>query len=176
MVPIQLKGDCQPISQAEFMQRLQDEIKKQSPDVAITLVDLPQVKNWDMLPPAPSEVQAIARRLGVDRLAWGSVRFKTEARGMRSGGSSGVGDLYPGQSGGTFQYIVTMAGAADLHIVDGSTGNVLLDEPFAIFRSESTNAAEGTTRFEELEKDLASHCSVDLATQIITQGKKKMNP
>ena len=177
MVPMQLKGDVLPVSQADFMQRLQDEVNKQSPDVTITLVDLPQTKNWDMLAPEPSEVQAICKRLGVDRLAWGSVRFKTDSRGMRQGGNSGVGDLYPGQSGaGTFQYIVTMAGAADLHVVDGQTGKVLLDEPFAIFRSESTNAAEGTDRFDELQKELALHCSADLAAEIITQGKKRMNP
>ena len=177
VVPVQFKGDYQPVDSATFMQRLQDEAHKLAPNVSITVVDVPEVKHWDdMMAPDPGQVQSIIKRLGVDRLVWGSVRFNTNSKLMQMGGGQTVGELYPGQSGAVYRYMVTVAGAADFHVADGETGKLLLDQPFAIFRTQDTAAPEGTKRFDKVERELGLECSADLATQIVTVGKKRLNP
>jgi len=176
VVPVQITGDYQPVSSADFMQSLLEDAKKQSPDVAITVVDVPQVKNWsDIMPPEPNQVKRIIQGLGVDRLVWGSVRFRKEHSLAKMGGSD-VGDTFPGQSGSTYRYILTVGGVAKIFVADGATGNLLLEDPVAMFRSEMTIAPEDSQGFEDAENRLARRCSADLADAIVTQGKRRLNP
>ncbi|MBX3171845.1 MAG: hypothetical protein KF760_30820 [Candidatus Eremiobacteraeota bacterium] len=150
-VPVRFTGEYQPVSAADFMASVRAEVQKRA-------------------------IKALTKKLGVDRLAWGSVKLSTESRLMRTGGGSNPGDLFPGQTPGTYQYIITVAGAADINVADGTSGKILLDEPFAILGSESTAAPEGTTRFEDVEKQLTLQCSEDLADQIVRQAKREFPP
>lgn len=174
-VPLRFTGDYQPVQISEFMDRFRQEVQKKAPNINVVLVDAPEVAHWSsMMPPDPSQVKALVRKLGVDRLAWGTVQMSTESKLMRTGGGTGVADLYPGQSGGTYRYIITVAGAADITVADGVSGKVLLDEPFAIFESESTSAPEGSTRFDELEKSLTLQSSEDLADRIVQRAQREI--
>ncbi|MBN9419783.1 hypothetical protein ABS71_02650 [bacterium SCN 62-11] len=176
-VPVRFTGDYQPVSAADFMTSLRAEVQKKAPNLNVVLVDAPEVAHWsDMLPPDPNQIKALTKRLGVDRLAWGSIKLSTESKLMRTGGGANPGDLFPGQTPGTYRYIITVAGAADINVADGASGKILLDEPFAIFGSESTSAAEGTTRFDDVEKQLTLQCSEDLADQIVRQAKREVQP
>lgn len=174
-VPVRFTGEYQPVSAADFMSSFRAEVQKKAPNLNVVLVDAPEVAHWsDMLPPEPSVIKALTKRLGVDRLCWGSIKLSTESRLMRTGGVNNPGDLFPGQTPGTYRYIITVAGAADINVADGASGKILLDEPFAIFGSESTAAPEGTSRFEEVEKQLTLQCSEDLADQIVRQAKREL--
>ncbi len=174
-VPVRFTGEFQPVSASEFMTSVRAEVQKKAPNIIVVEVVAPEVTHWsDMLPPDPNQIKALTKKLGVDRLCWGSVKLSSESRLMRTGGSSNPGDLFPGQTPGTYRYIITVAGAADINVADGATGKILLDEPFAIFGSESTAAPEGTTRFEDVEKQLTLQCSEDLADQIVRQAKREM--
>lgn len=176
VVPVQITGDYQPVSTADFMQSLLADAKQQSPDVSITVVDVPQVKNWsDIMPPDPAQVKRIIQGLGVDRLVWGSVRFRKDHSLAKMGGSD-VADTFPGQSGSTYRYILTVGGVAKIFVADGESGKLLLDDPVAMFRSEMTVAPEDTEGFQDAENRLARRCSADLAEAIVTQGKRKLNP
>jgi hypothetical protein len=176
-VPIRFTGEYQPVSGADFMASLRAEVQKKAPNMTVVVVDAPEVAHWsDMLPPDPNQIKSLTKRLGVDRLAWGSIKLSTESKLMRTGGGSNPGDLFPGQTPGTYRYIITVAGAADINVADGASGKILLDEPFAIFGSESTAAPEGTTRFDEVEKQLTLQCSEDLADQIVRQAKREIQP
>lgn len=176
-VPIRFTGEYQPVSGADFMASLRAEVQKKAPNMSVVVVDAPEVAHWsDMLPPDPNQIKSLTKRLGVDRLAWGSIKLSTESKLMRTGGGSNPGDLFPGQTPGTYRYIITVAGAADINVADGASGKILLDEPFAIFGSESTAAPEGTTRFEDVEKQLTLQCSEDLADQIVRQAKREIQP
>lgn len=176
-VPIRFTGQYQPVSGADFMASLRAEVQKKAPNMTVVIVDAPEVAHWnDMLPPDPNQIKSLTKRLGVDRLAWGSIKLSTESKLMRTGGGSNPGDLFPGQTPGTYRYIITVAGAADINVADGASGKILLDEPFAIFGSESTAAPEGTTRFEDVEKQLTLQCSEDLADQIVRQARREIQP
>jgi len=174
-VPIRFTGDYKPVEVGDFMKRFSDEVALKTPNIKIVPVDAPEVAHWNaMMPPDPSQVKALIQRLGVDRLAWGTLQLRTESKIMRIGGGNSVADTFVGQTQATYNYIITVAGAADICVADGVSGKVLLDEPFAIFESETTAAPEGSTRFDSVEKSLALHCSSDLADRMVLRAQREL--
>lgn len=66
-----------------------------------------------------------------------------------------------------------MGGLARLGIVDAQSGQVLVNGPVAVFRSDLTRASQGTAGYRDVVRQVALQCAQDLASQMVEVARKR---
>lgn len=141
-------------------------------DLVIPSAGDPRLEGLDLTQePDPATAVAVAHKFDVPVVAWAKVQFGLEHHWTQPESGTvpeqqmAVGDPAP-------QNVLTVGGLAHLGIVDVQSGEVLMQGPVALYRSDLTRFTEGMDGFDDDVRDLTNQCAEDLAARIVQAARK----
>lgn len=157
------------LDSATFLRAIEEEVEKAHAqvDLVVPAAEDPRLAALDRTQePDPTTAVALAHQFGTPLVAWSKVEFRLQHQFTRTASSLvpqqpvAVGEAAP-------QSVLTVGGLARLGIVDAQTGQVLVQGPVAIFRSDLTRASLGTAAYRDAVRQVSLQCARDLAARMV---------
>lgn len=155
LVPFEMRGTYQPISQNELSNLLKKYIEETAPHVTVKIASSGAAMIDAKL------ASRLGKQAGTDFVLFGDLRFRKDLKAASLSGSQPDG--YPGGSGipmgHTMRYSLTIAGVAHGSLVGTASEELFVDdEPQLLLESEMTGAVKDGPKMQELEKRLVDSC------------------
>lgn len=163
------------LDSATFLRAVEEAVEKAHAqvDLVVPAADDPRLATLDRTQePDPTTAVALAHKFGTPLVAWSKVEFRLQHQFTRTASSLlpqqpvPVGEAAP-------QSLLTVGGLARLGIVDAQSGQVLIQGPVAVFRSDLTRASQGTAAYRDVVRQVALQCAQDLASQMVEVARKR---